>query len=350
MKTIFIVDDNDTNLMTAKKALEGKYKSFALPSAARMFKLTEKIKPDLILLDVDMPDINGFEAMQKLKSDKKLKTIPVIFLTAKYDTETEVRGFELGALDFINKPFSPPALIRRIETHLEMDKLVKDSQQAVHDIHNATISVIAQMVEDRDKITGRHVERTQIYLKLLIKELIRTGLYREETKGWNINLLIPSAQLHDVGKIGISDIILNKPDKLTDAEFEKIKNHCTNGEKIIDRIISKTKDDGFLHHAKIFAGYHHEKWDGTGYPRKLSGQNIPLEGRLMAIADVYDALISERPYKKPMSHDKAVEIIQKDSGTFFDPKLVEVFLNVADDFWVESVSVESNYIVEEAAA
>ena len=350
MKIIFIVDDNDTNVMMAKNALEGKYKSFGLPSAARMFKLAKKIKPDLILLDIDMPDLNGFDAMQLMKSDKRLKNVPVIFLTAIQDTETEVRGFELGALDFISKPFSPPVLIKRIETHLETDALVKSSKQAVHDMHNATISVIAQMVEDRDGITGRHVERTQVYLKLLIDELIRTGVYSDEISGWDINLIIPSAQLHDVGKIGISDIILNKPGKLTNDEFDLIKNHCAKGERIIERIMDKTKDDGFLQHAKVFAGYHHEKWDGTGYPRGLSGDEIPLEGRLMAIADVYDALISERPYKKPMSHDMAVEIIRKDSGTAFDPKLVEVFENIADDFWVESVSEADILDIEVNAA
>ena len=334
-KTIFIVDDNDTNLMAAKAALDGTYKTFALPSAARMFKLLEKITPDLILLDVDMPEMDGFQAMSNLKADEKLKQIPVIFLTAKHDAESEIHGFEMGALDFINKPFSAPVLIKRIETHIETDRLVKESQQAVRDIHNATISVIADVVENRDKVTGGHIERTQAYLEILVKELIRTGTHSNEILNWDMTLLLPSAQLHDVGKINISDLILNKPEKLTEEEFAIIKQHSANGERIIDEIISKTKDDGFLRHAKKFAGYHHEKWDGTGYPRGLSGEGIPLEGRIMAIADVYDALVSERPYKKPFTHEQAVEIIKKDSGTHFDPKIVEVFLNVAEDFLAE---------------
>jgi putative two-component system response regulator len=161
MKTIFIVDDNDTNLMMAKLALEGEYKTFAVPSAARMFKLAEKIHPDLILLDVDMPEMDGFEAMEVLKADHNLKDIPIIFLTAKNDTESEIRGFEMGALDFIIKPFSPPVLLRRIATQIETDKLIKESLQAVRDIHSATISVIADMVENRDHVTGGHIERTQ---------------------------------------------------------------------------------------------------------------------------------------------------------------------------------------------
>ncbi|MCL2053238.1 MAG: response regulator [Oscillospiraceae bacterium] len=333
MKTIFIVDDNDTNLMAAKTALDGKYKALALPSAARMFKLSEKIVPDLILLDVDMPDMDGFETMTLLKTDGRLKSVPVIFLTAKNDAITEVRGFDLGALDFINKPFSAPILLRRIETHIETDKIIKQSQKALRDIHNTTMGVIADMVESRDKVTGGHIERTQAYLGVLLKQLAKEGIFADELSSWDLNLILSSALLHDVGKISISDIILNKPDKLTAPEFEMIKTHCSEGEHIIDRISSKTTDDGFLKHAKIFAGYHHEKWDGTGYPRRLKGEEIPLEGRLMAIADVYDALVSERPYKKPFSHHKAVEIIKNDSGTHFDPRIVDAFLNVADEFF-----------------
>ena len=338
MKTIFIVDDNDTNLMAAKTALDGTYKTFALPSAEKMFKLLEKITPDLILLDVDMPAIDGFQTMSILKADEKLKPIPVIFLTAKNDVEFEIHGFEMGALDFINKPFSAPVLIRRIETHVEMDRLIKESQQAVRDIHNATISVIADLVESRDKVTGSHIERTQAYLEILLKALIRAGVYKEEISNWDKNLLLPSAQLHDVGKIKVSDLILNKPGKLTEEEFKLIKQHCTDGEKIIDEIIGKTKDDGFLRHAKKFAGYHHEKWNGTGYPRGLKEDEIPLEGRIMAIADVYDALVSERPYKRPFTHEQAVEIIKDGSGTHFDPKIVEAFLTVMEDFREEAMT------------
>jgi putative two-component system response regulator len=169
--------------------------------------------------------------------------------------------------------------------------------------------------------------------------MLRTHTYTEELSRWNIDLLLPSAQLHDLGKIAISDLILNKPGRLTDEEFHIIQTHAEEGERIIDEIISKTNDDGYLYHAKMFAGYHHEKWNGKGYPHHLSGTDIPLQGRIMAIADVYDALVSERPYKKPFTHEKAVEIIKNDSGTHFDPKLVEVFLNVADDFWVQSMTI-----------
>jgi len=332
MKIVFIVDDNATNLVTAKKALDGVYKTFTPPSAERMFKLLEKITPDLILLDIDMPEMDGFEALSILKADEKLKHIPVIFLTANQDEKTETRGFEMGAVDFVNKPFSTPVLIKRIETHIETDLLIKRSLQSVQALHNATIKVIANMVENRDNITGGHINRTQKYLSILVDELIRSGVYSEETSNWNLDLLIPSAQLHDVGKVVVSDTILNKPGKLTDEEFEIIKRHSVEGERIINEIIALTEENRFLNYSKKFAGGHHEKWNGAGYPRGLSGTDIPLEARVMAIADVYDALVSERPYKKPFSHEKAVEIIQNDSGTHFDPEVVGVFLKVAEEF------------------
>jgi putative two-component system response regulator len=335
-KTVFIVDDNSTNLLAAKMALGDTYRSFALPSAAKMFKLMQRITPDLILLDVDMPETDGFEAMRALKNDEKLASVPVVFLTAKQDEASEIRGFEMGALDFISKPFSAPVLRKRIAHHLHTDRLIKESRQAVRDIHNATISVIADVVECRDKVTGGHIERTQRYLALLVNELLRRGAFAAELAQWDLNVLLPSAQLHDVGKINVSDAILNKPGRLTDEEFEVIKRHPAEGEELVEKIMRKTKDDGFLRHAKRFAGYHHEKWDGTGYPRGLRGEDIPLEGRLMAIADVYDALVSERPYKAAFSHETAVDIIRRDSGLHFDPRIVEAFLSVSEDFGAES--------------
>jgi len=332
MKTIFIVDDNATNLVTAKNAFAGVYKTYALPSAEKMFQLLEKITPDLILLDVEMPDMDGFQALSVLQADEKYKTIPVIFLTAKLDPESEIHGFELGAVDFINKPFSPPVLIRRIETHIGIDAIVKQSLRNVREVHNATINIIANMVEDRDKVTGGHIDRTQKYLAILVNELILTGVYADEISKWNLDVLLPSAQLHDVGKIKVSDLVLNKPGKLSEEEYALIKKHCEDGESIIDGIMEKVREDNFLIHAKKFSGSHHEKWDGSGYPKGLAGENIPLEGRIMAIADVYDALVSERPYKKPFTHEQAVEIIKDGSGVSFDPQIVEAFLNVENDF------------------
>jgi len=344
MKTIFIVDDNDTNLAAAKDALSNAYKTYPLPSAKKMFNLLEKIIPDLILLDIEMPEMDGFEALSVLKADEKFKDIPVVFLTARNDVESEVRGFEIGAVDFIIKPFSPPVLKKRIESHIETEKLIKKSLQSVRKVQNATINIIANMVENYDEVTGGHIDRTQKYLAILLNELIRSGIYSKEISKWNYDVLLPSAQLYDVGKIKVSELILNKPDKLSDDEYSAMKEHSAEGERIIDGIINKSQvahnsqEEGFLTHAKKFAGCHHEKWDGTGYPRGLAGEKIPLEGRIMAIADVYDALVSERPYKQPFTHEQAVEIIKEESGTHFDPKIVKAFLKVADSFEIELVT------------
>jgi putative two-component system response regulator len=333
MKKIFLVDDSETNRIAAKSALEKYYTVYALPSAEKMFKMLEKNTPDLILLDIDMPGgMDGFEAIVLLKAHHRYKSVPVIFLTAQMNADAEARGFGLGVVDFIRKPFSSSVLLKRIEAHLETDKLIKKSLVALHKLHNATIGVLANLVESRDKITGKHIERTQGYLKILIDGLIRKGVYTDEIFDWDMSLVLPSAQLHDVGKIVISDVILNKTERLTDEEFDKIKAHSSEGERIINEIIDKTEQDDFLIYARRFAGSHHEKWNGTGYPRGLVGEAIPLEGRIMAIADVYDALVSERPYKKAFTHDEAVNIIKNDSGTHFDPKLVDIFLETEKMF------------------
>jgi len=335
MKTLFVVDDNHTNLEVAQRELSHTYKVLTIPSAAKMFKMLERITPDIILLDIEMPEMDGFEACRLLKANAKTKGIPVIFLTAKSDAETETKGFELGVVDFISKPFSAPVLLKRLESHLDMDELVKKRTREVVSLRDGLISAIADMVESRDAVTGSHIERTQVYLEILVKALIENkGAYADELGKWDMAVAVPSAQLHDIGKLNIPDSVLNKPGNLTDAEFDIIKGHTIEGEKLIQKIINRLGDDTFLIHAKKFAGSHHEKWNGTGYPKGLSGEDIPLEGRIMAIADVYDALVSERPYKKSFTHDEAVAIIEKDAGTHFDPAIVEVFKTVADDFWI----------------
>jgi len=217
----------------------------------------------------------------------------------------------------------------------ETNKDTENGRQTADDIYNMTINVIADLIENRDHVTSGHIERIQCYIKILVEKLKSEGIYSDEIKDWDINMILSSSQLHDVGKINIGEAILNKPGILSKEEYELVKTHCIKGELIIDYIASRTREDAFLFHAKKFAGSHHEKWNGTGYPRELHGEEIPLEGRLMAIADVYDALVSERPYKIPFSHEEAVEIISNDSGKAFDPKLVNVFLSVADDFRFE---------------
>jgi putative two-component system response regulator len=341
-----LVDDNATNLTAGKNILKEQYKVYPTPSAEIMFDLIEKVIPDMILLDIEMPEMNGYEAIKKLKSNPKWEDIPVMFLTSKTDESSELEGLSLGAIDYVAKPFSAPLLLKRIENHLltewqkkqliefnnNLEDTVRRKTMQVANLQNAVLKTVADMVEFRDDVTGEHVSRTQKYLKILLEEMIAEGVYMDEISDWDLDYLLPSAQLHDVGKIAISDLILNKPDKLTPEEFEIMKTHVEIGVRAILKIEKNTEEHSFLKHARLIAGGHHEKWDGTGYPVGLGGKDIPLEGRLMAIADVYDALISKRPYKRPLGTDEARRIIEEGGGGHFDPVLTGVFSKVAGQF------------------
>ena len=341
-KTIFVVDDNDTNLSTAKEALKEQYRVITLPSAIKMFAHMEKVVPDLILLDIEMPEMDGFEALHLLKANTLHSDIPVIFLTSTTDSAIEARGFQMGVIDFITKPFSEPVLLNRMKSHLDIDELIRERTVQLQKLQNGIVFVLSDMVENRDKGTGGHVERTASYLKILVKSMIKRGVYVDEIPKTDIESLVSSARLHDIGKIAISDTILNKPSKLTDEEFEVMKTHAAEGERIINQMISRTADEEFLLNAKLFAGYHHERWDGNGYPRKLAGKFIPFQGRIMAIVDVYDALVSIRPYKKSFTHEEATNIILENSGKQFDPRIVEVFCDVSDQFAKVNLMVKTN--------
>jgi len=337
-KTVFVVDDNEINLTIANEVLKDQYKVMTMPSASRMFSLIEKVVPDIILLDIEMPEINGFEALNRLKNNAALADIPVIFLTAMTDSEVEARGFQLGVIDFIIKPFSPPVLINRIMKHLDIDDIIRERTALLHQktvqlqkLQNSMVLVIADMIENRDKGTGNHVERTTTYIKILIDAMIARNVYAKELSEMDLDMLCSSARLHDVGKVVIPDAVLNKPGKLTSDEYEIMKTHAIEGERIIDQMASHAGSDiEFLNNAKLFAGYHHERWDGMGYPRGLDRLNIPLQGRIMAIVDVYDALVSRRPYKEPFTPAEAVKIIMDSSGEMFDPLIVEVFNGVKE--------------------
>ena len=333
LKTIFVVDDNDVNLSVVKEALKGHYKVMTLPSAAKLFSLLEKLTPDLILLDIEMPEIDGFKALRLLKNNETQKDIPVIFLTSMTDAAIEAKGFEMGAIDFITKPFSEPVLLNRMKTHLHIDEIIRERTERLKRLQSSLIIVLADMVENRDEVTGGHIERTTIYIKLLMDELLKEGIYIDEISDVDFELFATSARLHDVGKISISDTILNKPGKLDADEFSIMKTNAQKGEGIISQIVSRAEDDeAFLENAKLFAGYHHERWDGNGYPYGLEGTETPIQGRIMALVDVYDALVSERPYKRPFTRDESVSIIMDGAGTQFDPLLADVFYNVRDKF------------------
>ena len=343
-KKVILVDDNPINLKLARNTLMGKYDVFTVPSAEKLFQLLEKTMPDIILLDVLMPEMNGYEAIQVLKSDPRTADIPVIFLTSKSDTNSELEGFIQGAVDYVSKPFSPQLLLKRVDVHVlvesqknelkymndNLQHLVEEKTEEVVKLQTAILKTMSNLVEYRDDVTGGHIERTELLLKILIKEMVDTKVYEDILKSWDHDLLLQSAQLHDVGKIAIKDSILMKPGPLTEEEREEMKKHAAFGETVIEKIQEDAIESVFLSHAKIMAGTHHERWDGKGYPRGISGVNIPLQGRLMAIVDVYDALISERPYKKAMPTEEALKIIKQSSGSQFDPALVDVFITVVN--------------------
>jgi putative two-component system response regulator len=332
MKTIFAVDDSDTNLSVDEEALEEYYRVMTVPSAVKMFALLEKVTPDLILLDIEMPEMDGFQALLSLKSHPVYAEIPVIFLTGYKDAAIEARGFELGVIDFIAKPFSTPVLLNRLKLHLDIDELIRERTAQIRRLQNGIMTVLADVVEERDKDTGGHNDRAAAYIKILIQAMEERGVYADELRTWNMDMVVSSARLHDVGKINILDTILNKPGKLDRDEYEKMKIHTMEGVRIIDRMLQQTGEEVFLHNAKLFAEYHHEHWDGTGYPHGLAGTDIPLQGRIMAIVDVYDALISWRPYKEAFTDEEAIGIITAKTGSHFDPEIVKVFIEVKDQF------------------
>jgi putative two-component system response regulator len=213
-----------------------------------------------------------------------------------------------------------------------LERIVDEKTGAVVELQNAILATVSELVECRDDVTGGHVERTAHTMRLLVGEMMNCGVYADELASWDIELFLQSSQLHDVGKISIHDDILLKPGRLTDKEFDEMKKHAIFGEEIIDRIQKNTRENAFLTHAKIMAGTHHEKWDGSGYPRGIAGKNIPLQGRIMAIADVYDALVSRRPYKEAFPYAKALQIMRESSGSHFDPVILEAFVAATGRF------------------
>jgi putative two-component system response regulator len=340
---VALVDDNTCNLAIGKKMLKNDYEVYPVQSGAQLLTLLEKIPLDLILLDIDMPEMNGYETLGLLKANARFANIPVIFLTAMAGDENELEGLQLGAVDYVRKPFCGPLLKTRISNHILISEQKKELQyyndflkdeidekvEQLQSLQDTMLRAVTELVEFRDGDTGWHIYRTQLYLKLLIEESLQLGIYSDIISNWNTELLVASAPLHDVGKIAINDAILNKPGKLDKEEFEIMKLHVDYGVEAIRNIQLFSKEAGFLRFAETIAGTHHEKWDGSGYPLGLAGENIPLEGRLMAIADVYDALISVRPYKKAFTTSEAESIINEGSGTHFDARLIDVFNRIS---------------------
>ena len=345
---ILVVDDTPENLSLMSGLLSDQYIVKVAPSGARALKIAHGERlPDLILLDVMMPEMDGYEVCRQLKADPATAGIPVVFLTAKVQVEDEQHGFNLGAVDYITKPVSPPILLARVKTHLTLkasadflrdqnaflEQEIERRTDEVRALQDVTILTMASLAETRDNDTGNHILRTQYYVKVLAEHLAAHPRFASELTPRYIELLFKSAPLHDIGKVGIPDRILLKPGKLDADEFEIMKTHTTLGR---DAIVMAEERLGvrvpFLETAKEIAYSHQEKWDGSGYPEGLAGDAIPLSARLMAVADVYDALICRRIYKTPKTHQQAVDIMLAGRGSHFDADILDAFLALQVEF------------------
>jgi putative two-component system response regulator len=337
---ILLVDDSTANLQVLRETLDGAgYKLLIAKSGRGALEIVRKATPDLILLDIMMPEMDGYEVCRRLKADPDTRHIPIMFLTAMAGSEDEAKGLALGAVDYITKPITPELVRARVRNQLELkrhrdglEQLVRLKTREVQLTQAVMIESLAALAETRDPETGGHIQRTQNYVKALAVQLRNQPRFRHLLDAETIELLYLSAPLHDIGKIGVRDHILLKPGRLDDAEFAEMKRHTVLGEEALSRAEQKLGRSTFLRHARDIAGSHQEKWDGSGYPRGLKGEEIPLSGRLMALADVYDALISARVYKPGMTHSDAVRIIRDGRGSHFDPDVVDAFLSVEDTF------------------
>lgn len=346
--TVLVIDDNTEIISIINGLLKNVYRIVAANCGEKGLLLADRDpKPSVILLDVKMPDIDGFEVCKRLKSNPATRDIPVIFLTARNTEMDEEAGFALGAVDYISKPISGPILRARVKTQLEAKHaadFVKDKNiflvgevskrsKELEFSQDVTILALASLAETRDNETGNHLRRTQAYIRLLAESLERHPRFSLKLTPGNIDLIYKSAPLHDIGKVGIPDEILLKPGKLTLEEFEVMKTHTTLGLEAIEKAEREIgRSAPFLAFAKEIAGSHQEKWDGSGYPKGLAGESIPISARLMAVADVYDALVSIRPYKEPFSHTQAYQIIAEGKGKHFDPDIVDAFLKIHSKF------------------
>ncbi len=337
---VLIVDDMPANIQPLMEILKHDYAIVAATSGQKAIELAQrKPIPDIILLDVMMDDMDGYQVCSKLKSIPLTKDIPIIFITALTEERDEEKGLNLGAVDYIFKPINPSIVKSRVKNHIEL-KLHRDHLQELVDertyelklAKEATIEAMGIVAENYDPETGAHISRTKNYVKTLAEALAKLPKYREYLTEENIEKMYISAPLHDIGKVSIDAAILTKPGKLNAEEWEVMKQHAIIGEETIKMAQKRLQQKTLLSVACEIAGTHHEKWDGSGYPRGLQGEAIPLSGRIMAIADVYDALISRRCYKPPFGHNRAVQIISEGRGSHFDPEIVDIFLELQETF------------------
>lgn len=346
-KHVLIVDDNTTNLKLAENTLKPHYKVTLLVSGEQALKFLTKNKPDLILLDILMPGMDGFETMRNIKGNPYTRDIPVIFLTAKSESISEVNALNLGAADFIAKPFVPEIMLRRVSLQIELslyrnqlEQMVREQTHLVEKLQNVIVMSITDLVDFRDKVTGGHAKRTAKYMELFLSYLRQLPQYHDILTADVIEDMLRAAPLHDVGKIGITDNVLNKNSGLDNQEFAYMQQHTILGGLAFDNALKQIPDNRFLHIARDMALCHHERYSGGGYPNGLIGEQIPICARIMAIVDVYDALTTKRSYKEPYSHDQALQLMMSLRGTHFDPVLIDAFARCSEAFRRLSQSFE----------
>ena len=344
--TILIVDDERFYINVLVELLKSKYKLYIAKSAEQALKRIADNQPDLILLDIMMPEKDGYQACLEIKNNPAWVDIPIIFLTGKTDQESEQKAFNYGAVDFISKPVTPATVLARIKTQLSLlnsrqslehqnhllEQKVRERTREIELIQDAAIYSLSMLAEARDQETGEHIQRTQQFVRALAKKLQANPKYSDVLDDHTINLLFKSAPLHDIGKIAVPDTILKKPGPLTAEETIEMQKHTTYGGDAIKNAEKLSGSSSFLKLAREIAYSHQEKWDGSGYPEGLKQQQIPLSARLMAIADVYDALVNKRIYKPAYSHNEAVNYIKQQKGLHFDPDIVDAFIEIETDF------------------
>lgn len=339
---IMAIDDSHLILEIVKHALQDEFDVFTYNSSPEAILNIRTIQPDLILLDYEMPDMNGMDVMRWICENKLNTVIPVIFLTAYQDMQFELEAFQLGAVDYIHKPFTPQLLTKRIQVHIshmrsqvelslknyDLADAVAEKTSIIKELQSALIYTLSDLVETRDQCTGGHVQRATDYYRVILEAIRNKQAYQKLLKGLDDELVLQAVQLHDIGKVAIPDAILLKPGKLTVDEFEIMKTHAEIGYRSLLKAMKLTQSKELLNFSAIIALTHHERWDGTGYPYAIAGEAIPLIGRIMAIVDVYDAIVSVRPYKVAMPHTEAIKEIVDGRGSHFDPILVDVVVEI----------------------
>jgi putative two-component system response regulator len=341
VKSVLIVDDNLASLKQIGAQLARDYEVSLAKSGELALEICSREPPDLILLDVEMPGMDGFAVIARLKDDPKLMHIPVIFLTGNHDSETEIKGLESGAMDFITKPVNPDILRHRIDIHLSFSAYQLNLEHMVKELEDNIGIAFAELLDCKDfNVTG-HVLRTAEYAALLAEELRQAGTCGDEITDEYVEMLKRASLFYDIGKIGISDIILLKRGSLTEEEFRDIQRHTLIGGRVLKVIYDRTPNQHYLKMAITIAEGHHERYDGTGYPRGLKGRDIPLCCQIVSLANVYDSCITDRVYRKAFSHEKTCELIRIASGTKFDPRVVDAFNKANEKF--ASYKIESQF-------